>query len=44
MLSPAEQREAVRAMLREKKLDEAFRTWAQDLRGRAYVEFREPPL
>jgi peptidyl-prolyl cis-trans isomerase SurA len=43
-LSPAEQREAVRAMLREKKLDEAFRTWAQDLRGRAYVEFREPPL
>lgn len=43
-LSPAEQREAVRAMLREKKLDEAFRTWVQDLRGRAYVELREPPL
>ncbi len=43
-LSPTEQREAVRAMLREKKLDEAFRTWAQDLRGRAYVELREPPL
>jgi len=43
-LSPAEQREAVRAMLREKKLDEAFRTWAQDQRGRAYVELREPPL
>ncbi len=43
-LSPAEQREAVRAMLRDKKLDEAFKTWAQDLRGRAYVELREPPL
>jgi peptidyl-prolyl cis-trans isomerase SurA len=43
-LSPAEQREAVRAMLREKKLDEAFQTWARDLRGRAYVELREPPL
>lgn len=43
-LSPAEQREAVRTMLREKKLDEAFRTWAQDLRGRAYVELRELPL
>ena len=43
-LSPAEQREAVRAMLRDKKLNEAFKTWAQDLRGRAYVELREPPL
>jgi len=42
-LSPQEQRERVRAMLREKKLDEAYLTWAQDLRGRAYVEMREPP-
>ena len=42
-LDPREQREAVRAMLREKKLDEAYATWAQDLRGRAYVELREPP-
>jgi peptidyl-prolyl cis-trans isomerase SurA len=43
ILSPREQREAVRAMLREKKLDEAYAVWAQDLRGRAYVEMREPP-
>jgi peptidyl-prolyl cis-trans isomerase SurA len=43
-LSPEQQREAVRAMLREKKLDEAFRTWAQEIRARAYVELREPPL
>lgn len=42
-LSPREQRETVRAMLREKKLDEAYTTWAQNLRGRAYVELREPP-
>ena len=42
-LNPSEQRESVRAMLREKKLDEAYTNWAQDLRGRAYVEFREPP-
>lgn len=42
-LSPREQRETVRAILREKKLDETFLTWAQDLRGRAYVELREPP-
>jgi peptidyl-prolyl cis-trans isomerase SurA len=38
-----EQREAARAALREKKLDEAFITWAQDLRARAYVELRERP-
>jgi len=43
-LSPREQRETVRAMLREKKLDETYVTWAQDLRGRAYIEMREPPL
>src|SRR5450830_1020591 len=42
-LSPREQRETVRATLREKKLDETYATWAQDLRGRAYVEMREPP-
>ncbi|NDP38707.1 MAG: molecular chaperone SurA [Rhodoferax sp.] len=42
-LSPQEQREAARAMLREKKLDEAYASWAQDVRGRAYVELREPP-
>jgi len=39
----AEQREAVRALLREKKLDEAYETWAQELRSRAYIEYREAP-
>jgi len=43
-LSQAEQREAVRALLREKKFDEALRTWMQEQRGRAYVELRETPL
>ena len=42
-LTLREQREQVRALLREKKLDETYATWAQDLRGRAYVELREPP-
>jgi peptidyl-prolyl cis-trans isomerase SurA len=42
-LSQAEQREAARAVLREKKVEEAFETWAQEIRSRAYVEFREPP-
>jgi peptidyl-prolyl cis-trans isomerase SurA len=41
-LSLREQREAIRAMLREKKLDESYITWAQDQRGRAYIELREP--
>lgn len=42
-LSARERRELARAMLREKKLDEAYAKWAQDVRGRAYVELREPP-
>jgi peptidyl-prolyl cis-trans isomerase SurA len=42
-LSPREQREMVRAMLREKKFDEVYATWAQDVRARAYVELRDPP-
>jgi peptidyl-prolyl cis-trans isomerase SurA len=42
-MSEREQRDAARGALREKKLDEAFLTWAQELRARAYVELREPP-
>lgn len=42
-LGQKEQRELVRNQLREKKLDTAYAAWAQDVRGRAYVEMREPP-
>ncbi len=42
-LTQREQREIARNMLREKKLDETFANWAQDIRARAYVETREPP-
>jgi len=42
-LSAAEQREAVRGMLRAKKIDEAYVKWVDKVRGRAYVELREPP-
>lgn len=42
-LSQREQRELARNLLREKKLDEAYAKWAQEVRGRAYVELREPP-
>ena len=40
-LTEREQREAVRGQLREKKTDEAYLSWTQDVRGRAYVELRE---
>ena len=39
--SQREQREAVRGLLRDKKLDAAYLLWAQDQRSRAYVELRE---
>ena len=42
-LSQREQMETVRALLREKKIDEAYTIWAQDLRDRTYVELREAP-
>lgn len=42
-LSERDQRELVRNMLREKKIDEVFVTWAQEVRARAYVELRDPP-
>jgi len=42
-LTPREQREVVRNILREKKLEEAYSNWAQEMRARAYVEYREPP-
>jgi peptidyl-prolyl cis-trans isomerase SurA len=42
-LGEREQREMVRSMLREKKFNEVYATWVQDVRGRAYVELREEP-
>lgn len=42
-LSPREQREAVRGQLREKKQEEAYTLWLQDVRGKAYVELRDAP-
>ena len=43
-LTPAEVREQVRAQLRESRYEEAYTSWARDIRGRAFVEMREPPL
>lgn len=42
-LSQRDQREIARNVLREKKQNEAYALWAQEVRGRAYVEYRDPP-
>jgi peptidyl-prolyl cis-trans isomerase SurA len=43
-LSQREQRDLARGAVREKKLDEAYANWAQEVRGRAFVEYRDPPV
>jgi peptidyl-prolyl cis-trans isomerase SurA len=41
-LTPAQQRERMRAELRAQRTEEAFQAWERDIRGRAFVEIREP--
>jgi peptidyl-prolyl cis-trans isomerase SurA len=43
-VDPRQLREQARNALREQRFDDAYTDWARDLRGRAYVEMREPPL
>lgn len=42
-MTTEQQREAVRNVLRDQKAEEALQIWAQNVRARAYVEFRDPP-
>ena len=42
-LSEREQRDIVRGLVREKKAAAALESWTQDVRGRAFVEYREAP-
>ena len=42
-LSPRELRDSVRAQLKEMRFEEAYATWARDIRARAFVDMREPP-
>ncbi|WP_247596817.1 peptidylprolyl isomerase [Hydrogenophaga sp. PAMC20947] len=42
-LTDREQRDAAKGMVREAKAAQALQTWSQDVRARAFVEFREPP-
>ena len=43
VLNASQQRELARNMLREEKAEEAMQTWAEEVRARAYVEYRDPP-
>ncbi len=43
VLSPREQREVARSQIRMRKADESFSQWTQEVRGRAFVDLREPP-
>ena len=40
--SDAQLRERERNLLRTKRADEAFEAWVRDVRGRAFVEIRDP--
>ena len=42
-MSVREQKEMARNALRESKFEETYQTWSQEVRGRAYVEYRDPP-
>ncbi|MEO5882636.1 MAG: peptidylprolyl isomerase [Caldimonas sp.] len=42
-LDVKQQRAQARNILREQKFEEAYIEWLRDLRGRAYIELREPP-
>jgi len=41
-LTPAQMRERERNLLRAKRADETFEAWIRDVRGRAFVEIRDP--
>jgi len=42
--SQRELRDMARDTVREQKTEQAYNTWLQELRGRAYIEYRDPPL
>ena len=42
-LTAREERDFARSALKERKYDETYETWAQEIRGRAYIEYRESP-
>lgn len=43
-VDPKQLREQARNTLREQKFDAAYNEWVRELRARAYIEMRDPPL
>jgi peptidyl-prolyl cis-trans isomerase SurA len=43
-VDPKQLREQARNLLREQRFEQAYLDWTKELRSRAYVELREPPL
>jgi peptidyl-prolyl cis-trans isomerase SurA len=43
-VDPRALRDQARSAMREQKFEEAYAEWVRDLRSRAYIEMREPPL
>ena len=42
-ISERELRESARNFVRQNKYEETYQAWAQEVRGRAYIEYRDPP-
>lgn len=42
-LEPKQLKDQARAALREQRFEQAYLDWTKELRGKAYVEYREPP-
>ncbi len=42
-LSPKAQRDQLKQLVREQKMEEAYKRWIEDVRSSAYVEYRDPP-
>jgi len=42
-ISDKEKRENAKKQMQEKKFEESYSAWERDLRGRAFIEYRDPP-
>ncbi len=42
-ISERELRETARNVVRQRKYEETYEQWTQEVRGRAYIEYRDPP-
>jgi peptidyl-prolyl cis-trans isomerase SurA len=42
-LTPTQERDYARRALRAAKYDETLQIWAREIRGKAFIEYREPP-